>query len=237
MGEQAAKFTGRGRSSASIAPRQRLEDEAYSAIREMIINNELTGGQIVSVAALAEYLGVSRSPVTKAIAALEQDGFVESEPFKAPRVATVTTKFVRDVYELRTVLEARSAASGVPHLTADDLASLSEGLHELSSGPSTDPEMLAKFDVEVHRLFAQRADNPLLAAFLDNLDLHLRRIRNVYGEHIYSEPETDIQVAELRDLIQAALDGDGGAAEIAMRDHVSRHAQRLIAKIEEDAGG
>ncbi|GAW49609.1 hypothetical protein PD653_4996 [Nocardioides sp. PD653] len=226
------KFVSQGKPRASIAPRQRLEDEAYNAIRDMIISNELMGGQVISVVALADHLGVSRSPVTKAVAALEQDGFIESEPFKAPRVATVTTKFVRDVYDLRTVLEARSAANAVSNLSDADVATLTAGLASLErSQPQADPTAVASFDVALHHLFAQRADNKLLAGFLDNLELHLNRIRNVYKEHIYSEPETDMQLSELQAIVHAAVNRDAGAAEVAMRDHVWRHAQRLIEKI------
>ena len=84
----------RGGSSAQaltgmIAPRHRLADEAYAALKHMIITDELKGGTVISVLAMAERLGISRSPVKEAILNLEQDGFVVCEPFKAPRVMTI----------------------------------------------------------------------------------------------------------------------------------------------------
>ncbi|BCW86442.1 GntR family transcriptional regulator (plasmid) [Arthrobacter sp. NicSoilE8] len=233
MTETPTKFVSK-RSAAGIAPRQRLEDEAYNAIKRMIISNELTGGQVISVAALADHLGVSRSPVSKAVILLEQDGFIESEPYKAPRVAAITAKFVRDVYVLRTVLEARAAAEAVLFLTPEDISSLTEALATLRTAHDNgDTVGVAEIDKRLHRLFAARSDNKLLSGFLDNLEFHLVRIRNVYSRLIFSGPETDIQSSELIRIVEAAIARNAGEAEAAMRDHVSLHAQRLIQQIEE----
>ncbi|GAA2130486.1 GntR family transcriptional regulator [Nocardioides bigeumensis] len=235
MTEVPERFVSRGTPAASIPPRARIVDEAYNAIKQMIITNELKSGQVISVAALADYLGVSRSPVSKAFTALEQDGFVESEPFKAPRVAVLTSKFVRNVYGVRTALEARAAADATANLTDTDLSQLSVAFEALSkAGGPADKSAVFEFDAKLHRLFAERADNELLSTFLGNLELHLVRIRNVYGEHITSQAEIERQYEELQRIVRAVTERDAAGVEAAMNEHVSRHAQRLIAKIDED---
>jgi DNA-binding GntR family transcriptional regulator len=234
--EVPSRFISQGR-GVSIPPRQRLVDEAYEAIKQMIITNELKSGQVISVAALADHLGVSRSPVTKAFTALEQDGFVESEPFKAPRVAPLTSKFIHDVYGVRTALEAQAAVDATLNLTEAELAELADEFTTLSESGDRDKSAIFDFDVKVHRLFAKRAENDLLRGFLDHLELHLVRIRNVYGEHIYSQSEIELQFEELGRIVTATGERDGDAVELAMKEHVARHAERLIAKVEEAGNG
>lgn len=235
MVDAPTKFVSQGKASKGLAPRQRLVDEAYQAIKTMIITNELTSGQVVSVAALADHLGVSRSPVTKAVTQLEQDGFIESEPYKAPRVAVLSARFVRNVYDLRTVLEAHAASAAVEALTDDEIAELTSAFNSLTRDHKAgDPEAVQEFDTYLHQLFAERADNNLLSGFLDNLDLHLVRIRNVYEKHVYSQAEKDLQFTELSAIAQAAIGRDAAAAESAMKDHVTQHALRLVAMIKEN---
>jgi DNA-binding GntR family transcriptional regulator len=234
VSEVSSKFVSQGKAATAISPRHRLIDEAYEAIKTMIIANELTSGQVISVAALADHLGVSRSPVSKAVTALEQDGFIESEPFKAPRVATLTVKFIRDVYDVRVDLEARAAALGVARLTDKDRGALEEGLTTLEEAHARgDVDAVFRFDGQLHRLLADRSDNELLAGFLRNLDGHLVRVRNVYAGVLLSKPEADMQKAEITRVAHAAIARDVQGAETAMREHVSHHAQRLISQIEE----
>ena len=52
-------------------------DEAYDAIHEMISSGSISSGQQIVESAIAESLGMSRTPVREAIRRLQQDGLVE----------------------------------------------------------------------------------------------------------------------------------------------------------------
>jgi DNA-binding GntR family transcriptional regulator len=221
--------------SGLIAPRHRLADEAYEALKNMIMANELEGGTVISVLAMAERLGVSRSPVKEAILGLEQDGFVVCEPFKAPRVMTITPKFIRDIYGVRIALESQAAAASTSALSDDDLAALGNKADALSAAMrSGSINAVTEFDSELHRLLVARADNEVLTGYLATLEHHLVRLRNVYGQHIFSQSELEAQVEELQGIVAAAMARDAGRIEAAMKAHLSRHAERLIARIEEE---
>ncbi len=231
----------RGGSSAQaltgmIAPRHRLADEAYAALKHMIITDELKGGTVISVLAMAERLGISRSPVKEAILNLEQDGFVVCEPFKAPRVMTITPKFIRDVYGVRIALESQAAAASISALSEDDLASLNKRANGLSAAMTAgDSSGVTEFDAELHRLLIARAGNEVLTAYLGTLEHHLVRLRHVYGQHIFSQSELEAQVEELHQIVAAATARDAAEIENAMRSHISRHAERLIDRVEKEA--
>ena len=71
-----------------------LADRAYAAIKQMVIANELAPGQLLTESGLAQPLGISRSPVRAALARLQEEGFIETEPWKGPRVAALDAKYV-----------------------------------------------------------------------------------------------------------------------------------------------
>jgi DNA-binding GntR family transcriptional regulator len=220
---------------AGIGPRQRLTDGAYNAIKQMIISNEMKGGQVISVVGLAESLGVSRSPVKQAVIGLEQDGFIESEPFKAPRVARITSRSIHNVYGVRTALEAQAASDATSNLEDEELVDLAASFAALPKVlDSSNVAAVAEFDTRLHRLFIARAGNDLLSTFLGNLEHHLLRIRNVYGRHIYTRSEFASQREELGRIVDAAVRRDKAAVELAMKVHVMSHAERLIAKVDAD---
>ncbi|REJ42379.1 MAG: GntR family transcriptional regulator, partial [Microcystis flos-aquae DF17] len=55
-------------------------DQAYEALRDMIVSGRLRAGETVSEVQLAEALGVSRTPVREAVRRLVGLGLVEATP-------------------------------------------------------------------------------------------------------------------------------------------------------------
>ncbi len=82
-----------------------LSASAYQHIRQKLVSGSLSAGTKISEQALADELGISRTPVRDALRQLEQEGLIE----RVPRVGTIvrehTTKEIRQLYELRIALE------------------------------------------------------------------------------------------------------------------------------------
>jgi len=86
-------------------------------IREMILQGELKPGERVPEAAIAERLGISRTPVRQALPALAQEGLLVSGGGRGYVVRSFTTQEILDAIEVRAALEgiaARSIASRGP---------------------------------------------------------------------------------------------------------------------------
>src|SRR4029077_7455826 len=64
--------------------------QVYARLREAILNAELAPGLTMSQAALADQLGVSRTPLREALRLLQGEGLIEAEPNRRVRVAPVT---------------------------------------------------------------------------------------------------------------------------------------------------
>lgn len=107
-----------------------LREIVADEIRGMIMRGELEPGERLFEDRLAEQLGVSRNPVREAIRALEGTGLVEVVPRRGAYVSTVDPDRVRQLLELRSVLEAYAAALAAEHRTDSELAELRRCLDE-----------------------------------------------------------------------------------------------------------
>jgi DNA-binding GntR family transcriptional regulator len=101
-----------------------LREVVSDEIRQMIINGELQPGERLFEDRLAEKLGVSRNPVREALRALEGTGLVEVVPRRGAYVSTFEPDRVRQLLELRQVLEAYAAELAALNRTSDDVTEL-----------------------------------------------------------------------------------------------------------------
>ena len=88
-----------------------LRDRIGETLSAAIISGELVPGTLVSVPALAADFEVSATPVREAMLDLEQRGFVESVRNKGFRVTQVSLRDLREIVELRQLLEAPATAA------------------------------------------------------------------------------------------------------------------------------
>ncbi len=82
--------------------RSLLRDDVYRRLRDAIVDGTFAPGEQLRDGELAEWLGVSRTPVREALVRLEQEGFVTITPRRGVRVRELTR---RDVLEVNEVLE------------------------------------------------------------------------------------------------------------------------------------
>ena len=89
--------------------RRKVTDWVYEEVRGAIIDLRLQPGTPLREAAIAEQLGVSKTPVREAIGRLEQEGLVETTSFKGAVVSCYSQDDLREIYELRELLEGAAA--------------------------------------------------------------------------------------------------------------------------------
>ena len=89
---------------AVIEPIQ-LGDRAVEVIREAIIDGTFSPGEPLRDRALAEQLGISRTPVREALHRLEATGLVVSHGRSGWVVSTFTEQDVRELFQLRQMFE------------------------------------------------------------------------------------------------------------------------------------
>ncbi|MCA9241731.1 MAG: GntR family transcriptional regulator [Planctomycetales bacterium] len=90
---------------------------AYSAIREQITSGQLSPGAVVSEAALAKQLGLSRTPVGEALRRLAHEGLVDQIPRYGTVVRSLSTEELRELFEIREALEGMAAAKAALNIS------------------------------------------------------------------------------------------------------------------------
>ena len=89
-----------------VEPVPSLRDRISQSLSAAIISGELAPGTLVSVPTLATQFVVSATPVREAMLDLEQRGFVASVRNKGFRVTAVSEQDLREIVELRQLVEA-----------------------------------------------------------------------------------------------------------------------------------
>ena len=83
-----------------------LSIPVYEKLKEMILTNELKPGEKLLQEKLAVQLGVSRTPLLKAMQMLEFDFLVESIPRRGMFVKKLSVEDMREIYEVREGIES-----------------------------------------------------------------------------------------------------------------------------------
>jgi len=216
--------------------RSPLAEGAYGAIKKMIVETTLSPGQTLTETQLAVTLGISRSPIRQALVRLQEDGFVEIEPWKQARVAPLTPDVVREIYSVRTALEARAARESAPFIADADIVAMDATLKRLE--PRIRVGDYAEFiaiEHQFHSLFIDNCRNRLLRDLLDDLQDHLERVRRYYRDDVglHTEQEFEAHRRSIAAMATQARD----ALDQAVREHVEGFTVRLLADLTQATAG
>jgi DNA-binding GntR family transcriptional regulator len=214
--------------------RRTYAQQAYAEIRRLIIEGVLVPGSKVIVRLLSERLKLSATPIKSALAALERDGFLLAIPHRGYFVPQVSVQDMREIYELREVLDgiaARNAASqtGAQSLVKNVLGPLyDEQQRRVRVG---DAMGYSDADMEFHRAIWHAAGNTRLAQVTDNLGGQLR-----FGSGSSSRLPGRIPKAlrEHAAIMDAVAKGDAARAEREARAHVRRSAAAFQLSVHSD---
>jgi GntR family transcriptional regulator, rspAB operon transcriptional repressor len=195
-----------------------LTDAVYEAIRTGIVENRLPPGYPLTEAALAEQLGVSKTPVREALLRLKAAGVIEPNGRRGGRVVRRSEQAIRRAYEVRDALEPYAAARAAERATNGelvDLQSLAE--RSLSCAERGDMFGFSRHDSEFHSSVAMASGNPLLRRMIEDaltLAMTLRR-----RDRPRATASTACGQAHVR-IARAIAECDAAAAEHEMRRHI-----------------
>lgn len=104
---------------------------AARALRSAIIQGELKPGQKLVQQEIAEWLGVSATPIREVLRILETEGLVVHIPHKGVFVSEVSPEKAEEVTPIRVALESLAVRMGVPNLTDESIEKLETLLAEM----------------------------------------------------------------------------------------------------------
>jgi DNA-binding GntR family transcriptional regulator len=214
----------------------------YEDLRTLIVHGRLPPGARIAEGPLAEWLGVSRTPVREALQRLRQQRLlVEVGGGAGVRVRLAVAPLRRDqmqeLYSLAGALES-FAALGLPEWSERERARLArqlEGIERSFAAEAAkqpiDYDKLFELHDAFHRELLRGVIGPETAALLETIRPHLDRYEWFYAPLI--GPDFTATHAEHGEIIAAMRAGKPRRLESAVRANWSNSATRLAPVIEE----
>jgi DNA-binding GntR family transcriptional regulator len=204
---------------------ERLSDRAYEAIRAAILTCLLPPAASVSEAQLARDFGFGKAPVRAALARLAQDRLVTAQARRGWRVAPVTLRDVKDIFELRCLLEAEAARQAAGQVDAAELARLDRACAiRYQPGDAASVQQFLATNREFHLSIARRGGNARLEASLEQLLLESERLLLI---GLSLRDRTEEICHEHEELIEALVTGRADDAAAIAGQQV-RDAHRMV---------
>lgn len=203
-----------------------LREEVFYTIREAILKGNLKPGTRLKEIALANEMGVSRTPVRDAIRKLELEGLVVIEPNRGACVSEIARQELNDVLELRRGLEELAIQKACERITPEELENLEAAAEEFSSLVSgRDLKDLAEADVHFHDVIYRASHNRRLVQILNNLREQMYRFRM---EYLKDESSRKLLDQEHHEILEAVRKGDAEAAHTCICQHIDNQYDMIL---------
>jgi GntR family transcriptional repressor for pyruvate dehydrogenase complex len=213
--------------------RHRLHEDIVQQFHALVRDGALReGDRLPSEREMAEQFNVSRSSVREAIRSLELQGLVISRPgagtfintesldsVMALLAATLSTDVarLRDVFEMRHLLEPSIAALAAQRATPEEVGRMREALEEqvrqIARGQTG-----VEADTAFHFALASATHNSALIKVVSAVEDILQRSR---GQFLQETGRSQRSLASHRQILQMVEAGDAAGAQRAMEHHLT----------------
>jgi DNA-binding GntR family transcriptional regulator len=204
--------------------RNTLKEQAYQALRAMIVSHRFSPGKWINIEQLVQEMGVSRTPIRLALKQLEEEKLVRHIPNRGVSLMEMTLPMALDLYFVRGVLEGLAARLAAMNMDPKALSRLESILRNQSV--IVDKGDLLRYsgsDFDFHGLIYSSCGNWLLNELLDNIK---NRSRPLVMDLAPILPQL---VEDHQKVVEAFKKRDGEAAEKIMKKHnirMYRHIEK-----------
>jgi DNA-binding GntR family transcriptional regulator len=207
-----------------------LNERIYDDLRTRILTRQEPSGAKLSLHALADELGVSRSPVHHALTRLVSEGLLTVRPRRGYFVTPVTARAVAEGYDVRLALELLAAELSVGCVDTAQLENFANLLDATDAAISHEEWDAA--NAAFHEFQIDLAGNALLSRFYRELSVNLM-MQVIRGGHVEGHANL---VTEHGNIVETFAAGDLARVERAIREHVET-GRRIALDAIERAGG
>lgn len=215
--------------TAEVVERVCLRDAAYDRLRGWILDGTLAPSEPLRDEALADALGMSRTPIREALARLVEEGLVSTTPTRRTFVSPVTLAQAREVYPIVVALEALALRLALPQVTPaalEEMRAANARLAEALDAGDTCAALDA--DRAVHGAIIAMSGNAELQAMLAALISKVQRIERAF----WGAADRRASVADHERLIACMRAGDAAGAQNALARNWERGLAWVAAPVE-----
>jgi DNA-binding GntR family transcriptional regulator len=183
-------------------------------------------GEQLHIEEFTEKLEVSRTPIREAFLRLATEGLVDVRPRVGYFVSDITEQDIRDLFEVREIVETRAASQAAEALTDKELEKLKALLRESEQAVKDgDYTTYINNDVKFHDYLQKHVNNQRLLSVMESLNdlTHRERV-------LSTRMNINIKctLVEHGKIVEALVARDGKAAGEYMAEHLKNVCQRLV---------
>jgi DNA-binding GntR family transcriptional regulator len=197
---------------------QLVREQAFRKVRDAIISGRIAPGARLIERELCEALGVSRTIVREVLRRLEAERLIQVTAHRGPRVARLTVKTAREIYDLRAELEVLLVRDFTSRASDSEVRKLETHLREIEKAAGTeDVEALVEIMAGFYETLTAGAGNEVVSDILETLHARISRLRVL----AMAQPGRIARsVGEIGDIVTAIARRDSATAEAATRAYV-----------------
>lgn len=195
-----------------------LGSRVFHKIRKGILSGKYAANEELKEKNIGDELGVSRTPVREALRQLELEGLVSIIPNKGAYVVGLSQKDIRDIYEMRSLLEGLCAKWAAVNVTEEQLNELEENifLSEFHAGKQN-WEQMVELDNRFHEILYLASGSKELKHILTDYHQYVQRVRKVTLAEAKRVQES---TEEHKVIVEALKKHDPEKAEEAATIHI-----------------
>ncbi len=209
------------------------EESAYRKIVHLILAGHYKPGDFLLEVELAKSLGMSRTPVGRAIGRLVAEGFLSRMPKKGCFIPQPTPEDAEQVFRARMAVEGRAAALAAERASDGEIDAIEEILRpEINALEKLDKDLTAQINRAFHSGIARASHNIYLETWCSSIfwrsNLYIFYFDSFYklDKHEDMPPQkTPVQHKAILDAVRAR---SPELAEQCMRDHIEHTFKKLL---------
>lgn len=216
----------------SAATHASLPEVVYRRLHSAILNGVYKPGQMLRQEELARSLGVSRAPLREALPRLEAEGIVVQLPRRGYAVVSLEADEIREIFDLRKLIEAQAASIATRRRTTDDVSRAKDILDRMEALDVTDADQRVQWFVwnsEFHETLlmpsGRRHFLRAIASLRTAVEPYIRVEISLTGN-------VDAANQEHREIVTAYEAQDVEKMMQLTCDHIEHTAQRLLTGLE-----
>jgi len=203
---------------------------AYQKFRNRLLSGELSPGQFVTQKELAQLAGVPIGTAREAIQKLEHESLLKVHPQRGIQITDITTKFIREAYGLRMVLEQQAVqkfATGEFAETINQLLDTTRAVHDAALDNSSDAilERAVEVDWDMHDKIVACMGNDLLS---ETYQVNAARLRLIRVNNHLSYKRAIAALGEHLEILELCKAGNAAQASLRLEHHIDTAMHRAL---------
>ena len=195
-----------------------LSSKVFHKLRDEILSGKYAANEELREMNIGQELGVSRTPVREALRQLELEGLVSIIPNRGAFVVGVSLKDIKDIYEIRSLLEGLCAKWAAENITDEQLTELEENIF-LTKFHATKGnwEQIFELDNRFHETLYHASGSRELIHVLKYYHEYVQRVRKIT---LADANRVTASMEEHRQIVDALKNHDAAGAQQKATEHI-----------------